>query len=108
MKTVEKRTWLNPRHKAVYLNKKGGDYLFFYCVRKGKEFKREFIKDSHTSEKRLRISFEINGYFAFVDLSVEDVNPKKSIEWKLEKLEDYVYNNFLSVKSWGISINNNF
>ena len=31
MKTVEKRTWLNPRHKAVYLNKKGGDYLFFYC-----------------------------------------------------------------------------
>ena len=47
-------------------------------------------------------------FFAFVDLSVEDINPKKSIEWKLEKLEDYVYNNFLSVKSWGVSINNNF
>lgn len=108
MKTVEKRTWLNPRHKAVYLSKKRGDCFFFYCVRKGKEIKREFIEYFSTAEKLLRISFEINGYFAFIDLSVEDVNPKKSIEWKLEKLEDYVYDNFLSVKSWGISINNNF
>lgn len=108
MKTVEKRTWLNPRHKAVYLNKKGGDYLFFYCIDKGKEIKREFIKDSLTSENLLRISFKINGYFAFVDITVEDVNPKNSIEWSLKKIEDYIYDNFLSVKAWGISIDEKF
>ena len=108
MKTVEKRTWLNPKHKAVYLNKKGGDYLFFYCVNKGKEIKREFIKDSDLNEELLRVSFEINGYFTYVDLTIEDINPKKSISWTLEKLEDYVCNNFLSVKAWGISIENKF
>lgn len=108
MKTVEKRTWLNPRHKAVYLNKKGGDYLFFYCVRKGKELKREFVKNSDLTESFLRLTFEINGYFAYTDLTVEDVNFKKSINWTLKKLDNYVYDNFLSVKAWGISIENNF
>ena len=108
MKNLVERTFLNPRHKAVYLNKKGGDYLFFYCVKKGEEIKREFIYDSFNSEHLLRISFKINGYFAFIDITVEDINSKKSIDWELEKIENYIYDNFLSVKSWGLSIENKF
>jgi hypothetical protein len=111
------RTFLNPRHKAVQLNKKRGDYLFYYCTAKGTLLTKELItttiynsnpiireNETHTY---LRCRFRINGYYAYFDLSIEDINIKKSLEWSLEKLENYVYNNFLSIHGWGLSVSEN-
>ena len=71
---TETRTYLNPRHKAVQLNKKDGRLFFFYCVDKGKETNRYYSKDNFEHENYFRLCFSINGYFAFVELEDEYTN----------------------------------
>lgn len=107
MKTAEKRTRLNPKHKAVYLNKKNsGDELFFYCINKGKEIKREIIqKDSQTY---LHLVFEINGYYSFIDFLVPEINKPTALYWSHEILEKYIYGDFRAIKAWGLSVENKF
>ena len=64
---TETRTYLNPKHKAVQLNKKDGRLFFFYCISKGKETNRYYSKDNFEHENYFRLCFSINGYFAFVE-----------------------------------------
>lgn len=106
MKTVEKRTWLNPRHKAVYLNKKGGDYLFFYCINKGKELERKIIQKN--SQNYLQLNFEINGYYVYILFNVPEINKDAALYWSYELLEKYIYGDFRAIHEWGISVHEKF
>ena len=101
---TETRTYLNPKHKAVQLNKKDGRLFFFYCISKGKETNRYYSKDNFEHENYFRLCFSINGYFAFVELKADAINPN----WALEKICEYVSNHFYAINSWGISIKNEF
>lgn len=101
---METRTYLNPRHKAVQLNKKDGRLFFFYCVDKGKETNRYYSKDNFEHKKYFRVCFSVNGYFAFFELEENFTNPN----WALEKIKEYVNNHFYAIKSWGISVDNKF
>ena len=83
-----KQNFLNPRHKAVYLNKKGGFYLLEYCINKGHLLNREIIQEkligSEIYVTLLHITYSINGYYAYIDIKLNTNNgfhPESSIYW---------------------------
>lgn len=83
-----KRDILNPRHKAVQLNKKGGYYLLEYCINKGQLLNREIKKDkiigTNIYVTILHISYYINGYYAYIDIQLNINNgfhPESAIYW---------------------------
>lgn len=83
-----KQNFLNPRHKAVYLNKKGGFYLLEYCINKGHLLNREIIQekliDAEIYVTLLHITYSINGYYVYIDIKLNTNNgfhPESSIYW---------------------------
>ena len=108
MKTIIKRDNLNPHHKAVWLNKKGGWYLLEYCINKGNLLKREIRNDKLIGAEIyvtiLHLEYYINGYYAYVDIKLNTNNgfhPESAIYWDDETtLKECRFNHY----GHGISI----
>jgi hypothetical protein len=103
-----KRDKLNPRHKAVQLNKKGGWYLLEYCINKGKLLNREIKKDKLIGKEiyvtLLHLGYYINGYYAYIDIELNTNNGfhlESAIYWNDKKtLQECRFNHY----GHGISI----
>lgn len=112
MKEKIKRNGLNPRHKAVYLNKKGGWYLLEYCINKGQLLNREIKEDRLIGTEIyitfLHLEYYINGYYAYIDIKLNVNNgfhPESSLYWNDERtLQECRFNHY----GHGISIDNKF
>ena len=104
------RNNLNPRHKAVQLNKKGGYYLLEYCINKGQLLNREIKEDrligGDVYVTILHLGYYINGYFAYIDIELNINNgfhPQVALCWDNETLlQEARFNHY----GHGISIDN--
>ena len=107
-----KRDWLNPRHKAVQLNKKGGFYLLEYCMNKGQLLDKFITSDkligSEIYVTLLHIEYYINGYYAYIDIKLNTnngFNPQSAVYWDDdETLRECRFNHY----GHGISIKNSY
>ena len=97
-----KRDYLNPRHKAVQLNKKGGWYLLEYCINKGKLLNREIKKDKliglDVYVTLLHLGYYINGYYVYIDIQLNinnGFNPQVALYWNDETtLQECRFNHY--------------
>lgn len=88
-----KQNFLNPRHKAVYLNNKGGVYLLEYCINKGHLLNKEIIQEKIIGAEiyvtLLHITYLINGYYVYIDIKLNinnGFNSQSALYWKDEEI----------------------
>ena len=96
------RDYLNSKHKAVQLNKKGGWYLLEYCINKGQLLKREIKEERLIGTEiyvtLLHLGYYINGYYAYIDIKLNinnGFNPESAKYWSDEAtLQECRFNHY--------------